>query len=93
MIAVTERAKKELKTRLVASGADPDEGLRLLPRPKEPFVLVIDNQLPADQVVGYEGYKVLLLGIEYFNILDGTVLDCHDTKDGPVLFLKKYGGT
>jgi hypothetical protein len=90
MITVTERAKEELKARLVACEANSDEGLRLTPRLNSPCILVVDTELSGDQVVEYEGHKVLLLGIEYFNIFDGAVLDCHDTKDGPLLFLTKF---
>jgi len=88
MITVTESAKEELKAIFIASGADPEQGLRLLPTPDGRFVLALDTELPGDEVVEYEGAKVLLVGIEYFNILDGKTIDCHDTEDGPVLFLR-----
>jgi len=88
MITVTERAKEELKAILVASGADPEEGLRLLPGLDGVCVLALDNELSGDQVVEYEGYKVLLVGIEYLQILDGKTVDCRDTRDGTVLFVR-----
>jgi Fe-S cluster assembly iron-binding protein IscA len=88
VIAVTERAKQELKTILADSGADLGAGLRLLPRDSGEFVLGIDNEMSADQVVEYEGYKVLLVGIEYFQLLDGKTLDCQDTEYGTVLFVR-----
>ncbi len=49
-------------------------------------------------VVEHVGYKVLVVGIDYFRMLDGAVVDCRATEDGPVLFVqidptkKKCGG-
>ena len=88
MITVTERAKQELKTILIASEADPDKGLRLLPSPEGKFVLAVGPELSGDQVITCEGYKVLLVGIEYFRVLDGAMVDCCDTEDGAVLFVQ-----
>jgi len=87
MITVTERAKEELKLILIASKAAPEEGLRLLPSPDGRFALGIDTEMSGDQVVEYEGYKVLLVGIEYFKILDGKTVNCQDTREGTVLFV------
>jgi hypothetical protein len=88
MITVTERAKEELKAILIDIGANPDEGLRLLPGPGGRFILGIDTEMSGDQVVGYEGYKVLLVGIEYFRILDGKTVDCQDTRHGIALLVR-----
>jgi len=88
MITVTERAKEELKAILIDCGAGPDEGLRLLPRPDSVFVLGIDTEMSGDQVVEYEGYKVLFVGIEYFKILDGKTVDCQDTRHGIALLVR-----
>ena len=88
MVRVTERAAKELKAKLERRGAYPEEGLRLLPTPGDKFVLLVDSQLSGDQVVEYEGRKVLLIGIEYLRVLKGLTIDCHDTQEGPVLFTR-----
>lgn len=88
MISVTEHAMNVLKTILIAMEADPDEGLRLLPSPDGEFVLALDSQLPGDQVVEHEGFKVLLIGIEYFRFLNGKTVDCLETEDGDVLFVR-----
>lgn len=87
MITVTERAKQELKTILIGIGASLDEGLRLMPT-ADGFALTLDTELSGDQVVEYEDYKVLLIGIEYFSIFAEATVDCHDTEDGPVLFVR-----
>ena len=88
MITVTDHAKQVLKEILVAREADPDEGLRLMPSPDGEFVLAPDTTLPGDDVVEYEGFKVLLVGIEYFKLLNGKTVDCLETEDGEVLFVR-----
>jgi Fe-S cluster assembly iron-binding protein IscA len=88
MIKITDRAKEKLKSILIAVGADPEDGLRLLPTSDSEFVLGISTEMSGDQVVEYEGYKVLLVGIEYFQILNGKTVDCQDTKEGAVLFVR-----
>jgi hypothetical protein len=93
MIKVTEHAKAVLKSMLISLDADIDEGLRLMPTADNTFLLVVDMLLSGDQVVEYEGYKVLLVGVEYFNILDQTVLDCHETENGDVLLLQNFANS
>jgi Fe-S cluster assembly iron-binding protein IscA len=88
VITVTDRAKEQLKAMLIASGADANVGLRLLPAGPRRFVLALDRQLHNDLVIEYEGYKVLLVGIEYFKNLDGKTIDCQATEDGVVLFVQ-----
>ena len=88
MISVTEHAKNVLKTLLIDMEAGPDEGLRLLPSPNGEFVLALDSQLPGDQVVEYEGFKVLLIGIEYLRFLNGKTVDCLETEEEEVLFVR-----
>lgn len=88
MITVTENAKKELKEILVTAGAAPGEGLRLFPTETDRYILGLDAEMSADQVVDYDGYKVLLVGIEYYRLLDGKTLDCSNTEDGITLFVQ-----
>ena len=88
MITVTEDAKRVLKNILIDSEADPEKGLRLLPSPDGKFVLALDTELHGDLVIEYEGYKVLLIGIEYVKILDGKTIDCQATEVGAVLFVR-----
>lgn len=76
-----------MKAILIAIGADLDKGLRLQPT-TDGFALTLDSELSGDHIIEYEGFKVLLVGIEYFNIFDEATVDCHDTEDGPVLFLR-----
>jgi hypothetical protein len=87
VITVTEHAAEILKSILIAAEAEPDEGLRLLPRSNGIFELMLDTELSGDLVVEHEGYKVLLIGIEYFKILNGKTVGCRDTDNGAVLFV------
>jgi Fe-S cluster assembly iron-binding protein IscA len=88
VISVTEHAKQVLKSILIDIEADPDEGLRLLPSPKGEFVLARDIPQSGDQVVEHEGLKVLLIGVEYYNFLNGKTVDCEETEDGEVLLVR-----
>ncbi len=87
MVAVTERAARELKAKLLAETPDPEVGLRLLPTPGGRFMLVLDTELSGDQVIEYQGSKVLLVGIEYFRALEAVTIDSQDTHEGVVLFV------
>jgi len=88
VISITEHAKEMLKTILIAAEADPNEGLRLLPTSDGIFELMLDTEMSGDLVVEYEGYKVLLIGIEYLKILNAKTVGCCDTDDGAVLFVR-----
>jgi len=88
VISITEHAKEMLKTILIAAEADPDEGLRLLPTSDGIFELMLDTEMSGDLVVEYEGYKVLLIGLEYFKVLNGKTVGCCDTEDRAVLFVR-----
>ena len=88
MITITERAKDELKDVLVAAEAEPDEGLRLLPTSEDVFELMLDTEMSGDLVIEYEGYKVLLIGLEYLKFLNGKTVGCCDTEVGSVLFVR-----
>ena len=92
MITVTERARQELASLLVAYRAEDWEALRLLPTPHGKFLLTLDNELSGDQVVQYEGLRVLFVGIEYYYALNAAILDCQETEDGVILFLVREQG-
>jgi len=88
VVTVTEKAKRVLKAILMANRPSPDEGLRLLPEPGGNFVVTLGTEPTGDLVIEYGGYKVLLIGIEYFRVLDGKTVDCRVTEDGAVLFVR-----
>lgn len=88
MITVTERAKEELKAVLIAAEAEPDKGLRLLPTSEGLFELMLDTEMSGDMVLVYEGCKVLIIGVEYFKMLNDKTLDCSYTDVGAILFMR-----
>jgi Fe-S cluster assembly iron-binding protein IscA len=88
VITITERAKEELKDVLVAAEAEPYEGLRLLPTSEDVFELMLDTEMSGDLVIEHEGYKVLLIGLEYLKFLNGKTVGCCDTDVGAVLFVR-----
>lgn len=83
MLRVTESAKEELKKILAEKVDNPLAGIRLT-RGGQPdnFDLALDVEMPADQVVKYQGAKVLLVDSELSNHLDGDILDVEDTAQG-----------
>jgi len=89
VITVTEDAKKVLMSiLLVVAEADPDEGLRLLPIADGSFALAIDTQLSGDLIVEYQGFKALLVGLEYINLLSGKTIDYDCGREEPILFVR-----
>lgn len=89
MVTVTEYAAKELKERLKDKTPNPDIGLRLLPMAGGLRILGLDTELPGDYVFTYEGSKVLLIGVEYYRISQGLVVDYKETKNGPILYIRQ----
>jgi hypothetical protein len=90
MLAVTERAKKELKRIISAKINNPQESLRLMAsNPSGQFALSIDSELPGDQVVKYKGSKVLLVGQVLAQQIAGRTLDTGDSPDGIKLVVHK----
>ena len=88
MIDVTERAKQELKKILSSKVDNPLAGLRLITSgPRGQFGFSIDVEMPGDQVVDYEGSKVLLVESELATRLEGHTLDMEDTAEGTQLVL------
>lgn len=85
MVGVTARAKKELKKILAAKVDMPQAGLRLVSHSQSELGLGVDIELPGDQVVRYDGSKVLLVENRLAKKLEGVTLDIDDTPDGPQL--------
>ena len=85
MIGVTERAKQELKRVLSDNVDHPLAVLRLTATEEGKLGLGIDIESPDDEVVEYEGSKVLLVEKGLASSLQGLTLDVQDTADGPQL--------
>jgi Fe-S cluster assembly iron-binding protein IscA len=87
MVKVTERAKQELK-RLLSEKVDWSYGrLRLMDRGQGILGLGIDIELPEDQVMEYQGTKVLVIEPEFAKRVKGITIDVDDTYDGVELVI------
>ena len=84
MLTVTETAKQLLKRLLLARTEDPDISLRLEGEPGQ-FRIKLDSEVSGDQVLEYEGAKVLLVEPALALLLEEANLDVLDTPDGPKL--------
>ena len=80
MIDVTESAKKELKRLLTSSVDWPGARLRLVDRGRGRLGLGIDIEAPDDQVVEYEGAKLLVIAPELDSNLKVITLEVDDTS-------------
>ena len=87
MINVTEQAKQELKRLLTASVDWPGARLRLVNRGQGRLGLGIDIEAPDDQVVEYEGTKLLIVEPVLASNLKRVTLDVDDTTDGVELVI------
>ncbi len=83
MLAVTDLAKEELKKILFQKVDHPLAGIRLI-RGEQPdsFGLTIDIEIPGDDVVEFNGSKVLIVDHELSKDLDGNILDIEDATQG-----------
>ncbi len=90
MVTVTELAKEELKNILSAAGmSDPEVGLRLAPAATGQFGLMTNKEQEGDQVVEHGDSKVLMIGTELTDTLEGVTIDCQDTAEGSRLVMSK----
>jgi Fe-S cluster assembly iron-binding protein IscA len=89
MLTVTENAKQRLKELLLANTNDADFGVRLVLRAVGQTGLVLDREGFADDVVEYEGAKVLLMGPEVAQLVAGATLDTEDTPEGTKLVISR----
>ena len=87
MITVTEGACKELKRILFDKVDWPGAGLRLIDRGQGILGLGIDIELKGDQVVKYEGTKVLIIESKLAANLVDITLDVDDTPEGAELVI------
>jgi Fe-S cluster assembly iron-binding protein IscA len=89
MLNVTERAKQELRGLLMANAYSPETGLRLTFGTEGQFGVTLDKERADDQMIEYEGAKVLLVTKELANILEKTTIDVEDTPEGARLAMFK----
>jgi len=83
MIQVSEKAKIELRRMLAEKVDNPLAGIRLVRGTAPGFYgLAVDIEMPGDQVVMHNGYKVLLADKELSEHLDGATIDVQETEEG-----------
>ena len=83
MLAVTDMAKQELKKMLFSKVDHPLAGIRLV-RNGQPddFGLTIDIEIPGDEVVKYDGSKILIVDRKLAEDLNGNILDIEYATQG-----------
>ena len=87
MITVTDKAKQELKKTLSDNVDTPGAGLRLVAREGGQLGLGVDIEKADDEVVEFEGSKVLIVEKKLADSLNKITLDVEDTKEGNRLVL------
>ena len=87
MINVTERARQELRRILFEKVDMPQARLRLIAKGRGNLGLGIDVEAQGDQVVEYEGSKVLIIEPRLATSLKGVHLDIEDTSEGAELVI------
>jgi len=87
MITVTDKAKQELKKTLSENVDTPGAGLRLVSREGGQLGLGVDIEKDDDEVVEFEGSKVLIVEKKLADTLNKITLDVEDTKEGNRLVL------
>lgn len=99
MIKVTDAAIKELKAMMcrgretcidefkeISYGADESNiALRLVPTPEGHLAIIMDVYRKGDTVIEDNGTKILLIEAELLDVVDGLLVDCADTPQGPHL--------
>jgi Fe-S cluster assembly iron-binding protein IscA len=88
MIAVTERAKNELKKILTEKVDNPLAVLRLTPSHKG-LGLTLDVEMPGDETLEHENTKILVVERTLVDDLKNVTLDVEDTPEGSELVIIK----
>jgi len=88
MVTITDPAKDELKNILsLQNSSDTEICMRLIQTAPGQFDLTADREKEDDQVIEQQGSKVLLVGIELADIVEGLTIDCEDSPEGPSLIM------
>ncbi len=87
MIQVTERAKKELSKVLTDNADNPEACLRLRITDAGNLGLAVDVEKPDDEVVEYEGNKLLVVSSELADNLVNLAIDTEYHDEGSRLVI------
>lgn len=85
MMIVTDEAKHELRETLLTNTDDPEICLRLAMKSPSEFGLALDKEVEGDQVIEYEGSKVLVIDKKAADLTNSVTLDLQDTPEGQKL--------
>ena len=85
MLSVTESAREQLRDIVQANIDDPDFTLRLVANLSGEFTFTVDRAREDDQMVEHEGDRVLLVGSELGDAVEGLTIDWQETAGGAML--------
>jgi Fe-S cluster assembly iron-binding protein IscA len=88
MILVSELAKTVLLESLQASGASPDQGLRLRVGASG-FLLETDQPNEQDRVIQHEGANVVIVDPDIEVAIGDAIIDITDSPEGPELVFRR----
>jgi len=89
VITVTDNAKQRLKEIISAKSDSEELGLRLVRNESGQFALVFDEEATDDLVVKHDESKILLVGKDLVDNLEGVVIDREDTPQGSSLVITR----
>jgi Fe-S cluster assembly iron-binding protein IscA len=93
MVTITKSAMEILEETLKELSTDPEMVVRLIPSSTNPeqLDLILDKERKGDQVLESEsGVKLLLIGIDIAEDLEGMVFDFEETPEGPGFIITDY---
>jgi hypothetical protein len=82
MIEVTDEAKQVLENKIISKAGETSILLRLVPKAEGRLTLVPDQEKQGDQVISRGDKKVLLVGKELSDVLNGLTLKVKEKEDG-----------
>lgn len=88
MFTVTESARARLYNILMGRGSG-QLSLRLARGPSDRFGLVLDSEADGDQIIEYNGVKVLLIGEDIVPLVNGVTIDARSEDGSPILTLNR----
>ena len=88
MANLTERAKRGIATILPwVSRGDPEVCLRLTYTDPKHFIMVPDRVKEGDEVIEYQGAKIMLIERYLAGFLKGVTIDYQGTPDGDLFIV------
>lgn len=87
MLTVTDKAAATLRDTIDANTSEEAQVLRLA-LSDQGFGLTMDEERDGDQIVTHEERKVLVIGQDVAQALDGATVDAVDTPEGQQLVIQ-----